>query len=246
MEARFVIYPDLNTFLPPEWRGGEFIVAFESGQSLKHLIESVGIPHTEVGAARVNGAPAGLDYLVNGGDRVEVYPATAETAARPPELRFVLDNHLGRLAAYLRMMGFDVLYRNDYQDEALARDSEEQERILLTRDRRLLMRKAVKYGCCLRSLNSRRQLEEVVDRYNLLDAIRPFQRCLRCNTPLVPVDKAEIIDRLEPLTKKYFDEFHICPACGQIYWKGSHYERMRAIIDQVKKASALKAQNCGQ
>ena len=153
--------------------------------------------------------------------------------------RFLHDNHLGRLAAYLRMLGFDCLYRNDYQDQELTEIQQGEERILLTRDRRLLMRKAVADGYCLRSLNSFEQLREVVQRFDLTRHMLPFHRCLRCNHLLEPVDKEAILDRLERLTKRYFDQFHICPACGQIYWKGSHYERMEKLVEEISSSNNI-------
>lgn len=232
--AEFHFLPDLNTFLLPERRGGTFSYSFESGQSVKHLIEAAGIPHTEVGRITANGQPIPFDYQVQDGDRINVYPANALNDPLPSEARFVLDNHLGRLAAYLRMLGFDVVYRNDFGDEELAEISATENRILLTRDRRLLMRKTVRFGYCLRSLDSRQQLVEVLRRYGLFAEFTPFQRCLRCNHPLEPVRKETIIDRLEPLTKKYYEDFHICPNCGQIYWKGSHFEHMQEWIDQLQ------------
>ena len=149
------------------------------------------------------------------------------------EPRFLLDNHLGRLAAYLRMLGFDCLYEIDYDDEELAEILQKDERILLSRDRRLLMRKVVTLGYCPRSLDSLEQLTEVIQRFDLTKRIAPFHRCLRCNHPLEPVSKEAVLDRLEPLTKLYFYEFQICPSCKQIYWKGSHYERMQNLIQQM-------------
>ena len=116
----------------------------------------------------------------------------------------------------------------------LAQVADAEGRILLTRDRRLLMRKAVRYGCCLRSTDPREQLIEVVRRYGLADQARPFRRCLRCNQPLEAVSKDEIIDRLQPLTRLYFEEFSICPGCHQVYWKGSHYDHMRELIAQLR------------
>jgi len=136
------------------------------------------------------------------------------------------------------MLGFDCLYQNDYNDPDMADIVQCEERILLTRDRRLLMRKIIRYGYCLRSLDPLEQLTEVIQRFELTGRIQPFHRCLRCNHPLEPVDKEFIISRLEPLTKKHFDEFHLCPACGQIYWKGSHYERMQRLIGRSKKMEA--------
>jgi hypothetical protein len=136
------------------------------------------------------------------------------------------------------MLGFDCLYQNDYEDSNMAEIVQREERILLTRDRRLLMRKVILHGYCLRSLNSLEQLTEVIQRFELTDKIQPFHRCLRCNHPLEAVDKGTILHRLEPLTKQYFDKFHICPACGQIYWKGSHYEKMQKLIELIKKDEA--------
>lgn len=231
--ARFWFQPDLHLFLPPERREGAWQETFESGQTIKHLIESAGLPHTEVGEVRVNGLPVSLDDKAQEGDQVEVIAATAQNAPLSIDPRFILDTHLGRLAAYLRMLGFDARYQNFMDDEELANLSAQEERILLTRDRRLLMRKIVHFGYCLRSLDSRQQLSEVVKRFALDDKIQPFQRCLRCNTPLQPVTKAEVLPQLEPLTQKYYDEFHRCPACGQIYWKGSHYQHMQDLIKTI-------------
>lgn len=236
--AQFTFLPDLNSFLPTDHREGVFDCSFEPGQTVKHLIESAGVPHTEVGRMLVNDQPVDFDYQVQDGDRAQVFPATAENGARPPEPRFVLDNHLGRLAAYLRMLGSDVIYRNDFDDEELAEISANQGRILLTRDRRLLMRKVVQYGYCVRSLDSRQQLLEVVARYDLAGQITPFRRCLRCNGQLEPVRKEQVIDQLEPLTRQYYEEFHRCLNCGQVYWKGSHYERMMDMIEQIRKRDA--------
>ena len=233
--ARFTFALDLNEFLAPaERRSGVVEVTFDAGQTVKHLIESVGVPHTEVGILRANGSLVTINYQVQDGDTVEVLPAAEAYDPLPGEARFVLDNHLGRLAAYLRMLGFDSLYRNDYDDEELAQVSAEQERILLTRDRRLLMRKQVRYGYCLRSLDSREQLTEVLRRYALFDRIIPFRRCLRCNTPLEETLKTDIVHMLQPLTRQYYQDFHRCPACGKVYWKGSHFEHMQAIIDEIR------------
>ncbi len=232
--ARFAFLPDLSRFLAPEQRSGAVVFTFDAGQSVKHLIEAAGVPHTEVGQVQVNQHPASFDYLVQEGDHVTVHPPAPGDSLPPGGPRFVLDNHLGRLAAYLRMLGFDGLYRNDLQDEELAQIASGEERILLTRDRRLLMRRTVRYGYCLRSLITREQVGEVLRRYDLTGQIAPFRRCLRCNALLEPVSKEAVLERLEPLTRLYYEEFHRCPACDQVYWKGSHYEHMRALIDQLR------------
>ena len=234
-QAHFRFYAELNDLLPQAGRDIKVALSQNGDQSVKHLIESLGVPHTEVGRVLVDGVVVDFGYLVQEDDQVEIYPfACDEPLDHSENPRFILDNHLGRLAVYLRMLGFDALYRNDFQEDELASLCSREDRILLTRDKRLLMRNQVTRGYWLRSKIPRRQLEEVVRRYRLAGAIRPFQRCMGCNEPLVPINKEVILDRLEPLTRRYFDEFHLCPACDKVYWKGSHYERMRLLIEEVR------------
>ena len=229
--ATFHFLGRLNDFLPRDRKAQAIAVAFRGRQSLKHLAESLGVPHPEIGRVEVDGVDGDLSAITQDGDRVTLHPAPDGCPFDPP--RFLLDCHLGRLASHLRMLGFDCLYRNDYTDDEIAASLESDRRILLSRDRRLLMRKSVRYGYCLRSLDSRQQLLEVVRRFDLAERVTPFHRCLRCNHPLEPVEKSAVMDRLEPLTKRYFDEFHICPSCGQIYWKGSHYEQMTKLLEKL-------------
>jgi len=230
--AYFSFHGRLNDFLPESQRKGRIVVQFQGRQSIKHLAESLGVPHPEIGRVQVNSREATLGDITQDGDQVEIHPVENGCSVEP---RFLLDCHLGRLTAHLRMLGFDCLYENNFEDSNMAGILEHDERILLTRDRRLLMRKAVRHGYCLRSLDPLEQLAEVIQRFELIAKIQPFHRCLRCNQPLEPVDKEAILDRLEPLTRQYFDQFHICPACGQIYWKGSHYEQMQSLVEKIKK-----------
>lgn len=245
--ACFRFYAELNDFLPPAKRQKRFTHSFDGRVSIKDMIESLGVPHTEVDLILVNGGSVDFDYLVQHGDRISVYPVfeTIDIAplvrVRPQPLRepcFVLDTHLGKLAAYLRMLGFDTRYRNDFLDDELARISSEEGRILLTRDRGLLKRGVVSHGYCVRESNPRQQLVEVLRRFDLVESITPFRRCIRCNGLLKSVPKQTIIDRLPPKTQQYYDEFHICESCAQIYWKGSHYQRMErfvaSVLEQVK------------
>jgi uncharacterized protein with PIN domain len=233
--VQFRFYAELNDLLPQAMR--ETIVSLSSNgdQSVKHLIESLGVPHTEVGRITVHAMPVDFSYLCQEGDQIAVFPISKlnQAGLEQNQPRFILDNHLGRLASYLRMLGFDALYQNDYQDEQLATVCDSEDRILLTRDKRLLMRKQVRRGYWLRSKIPREQLDEVVKRYSLAGSIRPFQRCMRCNGQLVPVRKADILRDLKPLTRQYFNEFHRCLDCDQIYWKGSHYEKMLILIASV-------------
>jgi len=230
-QAQFHFHGSLNDFFIPGQGITSYSTNFKGRQSVKHLFESLGVPHPEVGAILVVGQPVDFSYIVQDGDQVDVYPCTSADGRLPP--RFVLDNHLGKLAAYLRMVDFDTLYRNDYHDEELAQISSQEERILLTRDIRLLMRRVIVFGYWIREKEPGQQLVEVLQRYDLFGEIIPFKRCLHCNGLLQPVDKEKIIHRLEPLTKIYYDEFRICPDCDQIYWKGSHYEHMMVFIEQI-------------
>ena len=242
---------ELNDFLPHSRRGLPQPVKFEGSPAVKHLVEALGVPHPEVVCIRVGESQAvprqevDFSWHVQDGETFTVCPASAAPAGsgviyalgQPAvEPRFVLDNHLGRLAAYLRMLGFDSLYRNDIQDEELAQVASQERRILLTRDRRLLMRSMVIYGYCLRSQAPAVQAVEVLQRYGLAGSVQPFRRCLRCNGPLQPVSKDQVLERLEPLTRLYYDEFHLCQECGQVYWKGSHYERMEQLVQQLTQA----------
>ncbi len=232
--ARFRFDNDLRSLLQHAHADGEFEYAFNGPQSAKHLVEAVGIPHTEIGAFRANGQPVSGAYLVHDGDHVDV-AGNAPGSGPAGEPRFVLDGHLGRLNAHLRMLGLDCLYQNNFDDEDLVRIGIGEERIILTRDRRLLMHSSVSLGYLVRTLDPEQQLRQTVRRYGLQRWTRPFQRCIRCNHLLQPVSKAEVLDRLEPLTKLYFDEFRLCPACAQVYWKGSHFQRMQQMIEGLQE-----------
>ncbi|HXY13246.1 MAG TPA: Mut7-C RNAse domain-containing protein [Terriglobales bacterium] len=239
-EVRF--YSELNEFLAPQRRGRTTPYAFAVSGSVKDLIEALGVPHTEVDLILVNGESVDFSYRVKNGDRISVFPQFETMDISPlvrlrpqplRESRFVADAHLGRLAAYLRMAGFDTAYRRDYADEELANISAKEKRILLTRDRGLLKRNRVTRGYCVRTTNPRDQFAEVLQRFDLSRAVTPFQRCVRCNELLVPTHKELISDRLQPETKQHYEEFTRCPACNRIYWKGSHYRRMKRFLESV-------------
>jgi uncharacterized protein len=246
-EVRF--YAELNDFLVPWRRGRTTGYGFETSGSVKDLIEALGVPHTEVDLVLVNGESVDFCYLVKDGDRIAVYPPfealdiSQDIRVRAQPLRnprFVADTHLGRLAAYLRMVGFDAVYRNDFADEELASISANEKRVLLTRDRGLLKRNAVIRGHFVRTTNPREQLAEVFERFDLAASTAPFSRCVRCNELLQPTRKELVVERLLPETKKYFDEFWICPGCQRIYWKGSHYRRMQRLIASIEGAGKVE------
>ena len=241
--ARFRFYEELNDFLPPERRKVEFVHEFDRRASIKDMIEALGVPHPEVELILVNGESVGFDYIVRDGDRVAVYPmfesldVSSELRVRAAPLRrtrFVLDTQLGALARYLRLCGFDTLYRNDYDDAEIAEISARERRILLTRDRDVLKRRVVTHGYFVRNDRPRRQLAEVFARFDLYDAVAPMTRCSRCNGLLHAVDKDEIEHRLRPLTRHYYDEFRMCGDCGRIYWHGSHVQHIERLLASIR------------
>jgi hypothetical protein len=232
-------YEELNDFLPPQARKRPFPARFTHGDTVKALIEALGIPHTEVDLVLVNGASVGFSHPLSDGDRLSVYPVfesldiSTLTRVRPGGLRrtrFVLDVHLGRLAKLLRMLGFDAQYANDLDDGNLSRISASQARILLTRDRELLKRSAVTHGYYVRSTQALEQLREVIGRFDLAGRLRPFSRCLRCNTPLKRRTRRQAAGAVPPRVARTYRRFRACPTCGRVYWRGTHWERMSRLI----------------
>ncbi|MGD0017779.1 MAG: Mut7-C RNAse domain-containing protein [Candidatus Limnocylindrales bacterium] len=244
--ATVSFHGSLNDFLPASRRGAAIAYRFEGEPSIKDAIEALGVPHPEVDLILAGGRSVDFGHRLGPGDRIEVFgldrpieagrPTGAgliPVASSPP--RFVLDGHLGRLARYLRMLGFDARYDNRATDDELARLSADERRILLTRDRGLLKRSIVLLGYLVRGDDPRRQLDEVAGRYGLAPLAAPFSRCVRCNGLLEQVDRLAVAERLanEPRTLRYFDSFGRCLDCGSIYWQGSHFERMSRLVRQV-------------
>jgi len=245
-QAFFRFYGNLNDFLPAHRRQVEFSRDIKEQGSIKDAIEALGVPHPEINLILVNGESVSFAYLVQPGDRISVYPQCttldidAVSQVQPPplsQIRFVLDVHLGKLATYLRLLGFDSLYRNNYNDEELAQISSQEQRILLTQDRGLLKRSIVTYGYTVRSNNPEAQMVEVLERFQLHSRVAPFQRCPRCNGDLAIVDKATIQAQVPYYTHLYYDEFSQCQSCHQIYWKGAHYERIQSLINSAAAPS---------
>ena len=248
--ATFRFYDNLNAFLPRERRGRDFSTPCAREASAKHMIEALGVPHTEVELVLVNGESSGFERLLRDGDRVAVYPAFGQLdvgavqrlRSRPAgRLRFVADAHLGGLARLLRMAGFDTLYDNGYHDAEIERIAREEGRVLLTRDRELLKRRSVELGCYLHALDPPEQLRELFARLHLAGEVRAFSLCLHCNLPLRPVSKEAVLERLPPRVRETHREFTTCDACRRVYWKGSHYARMRGLLEGVAARAAPAA-----
>ena len=249
-EAQFRFYEELNDFLPPERRKQDIIYHIRDRETVKHAIEACGVPHAEVELILVNGESVGFSCYVRDGDRISVYPRFEAFDISPQlkvrkeplrNLRFIADVHLGGLAKYLRMLGFDVLYSETYTDEQIAGISARERRIVLTHDRDLLMHRIITHGRFIRATRIRNQLIEVVETLDLYRNFSPFSRCMECNTKLVPVSKDDIKTRLPPDTQNYFTQFALCMLCDRIYWQGSHYRRMRRFITEIFGDRSLNA-----
>jgi uncharacterized protein len=232
---------DLNDFLQENQRDKDIQYDLDKPRSVKDLIESFGVPHTEINIIIANDQSVDFNYPVRPEDNIQVYPAfqqpdvspITQLQSVPHEPRFILDVHLGKLAAYMRMMGFDTLYRNDYDDPHLASISANEDRILLTCDVRLLMRKEIDYGYFVRSRIPKQQFIEVMERFQLKDRYQPFSRCIECNGFIQPVDKEDITSQLQAKTRQYYNDFYQCQNCHKIYWEGNHVMQMQTVIKEL-------------
>ncbi|HOT44564.1 MAG TPA: Mut7-C RNAse domain-containing protein [Spirochaetota bacterium] len=243
-------YEELNDFLPAASRKKDIDFEFRGRRSVKDLIESFGVPHVEVDLILVNGESVGFSQIVADGDRISVYPVFETldvgtvTRLRPDPLRdprFVLDVHLRKLARRLRLMGFDVDYHPDRDDDALADIAEREGRILLSRDRQLMMRRKVSRGLYVRNTDPDLQVDEVLERLDLRKLCRPFTRCIECNGLIEAVDPATagVMDLIPPGVRSWCTEYYRCLGCGKIYWKGSHYEKLMKRVNQISNSRGI-------
>jgi uncharacterized protein with PIN domain len=247
-KVRLRFHGDLNVFLRSRARDAVVERPLAEKTSIKDIIESCGVPHPEVDLILIDDQPVGFGHTVDNDAMVEVFPVekrgTVYTDKRLQAIgisRFVADGHLGRLTRNLRLLGFDVAYPKDADDRQLLEVMTNENRALLTRDRRLLMHGIVQHGYYPRSQNADEQTIEILRRFDLSELIAPFTRCLRCNAPLEEAAKADVIDKLEPLTKIYYDQFRRCPDCKQIYWPGSHFPKLQKRIEEIRSQVRGKA-----
>lgn len=238
-------YADLRGLLASDRRSGLVTRAFDVAGSVKDMIEACGVPHTEVEVILANGVAVDFTYQVQDRDRISIYPPFRDFDVDPawrvsPEPlstpRFVVDGHLGKLAGYLRLLGFDSAYYVEWEAPELVDISSREERALLTRDRGVLMHGVLTHGYLVRATDPRQQLIEVARRFDLISLLDPFTRCMACNGELRAVDKEEIADRIPPRTLQHYDVFHRCTDCERIYWKGSHHARLQEVVDRVEEA----------
>ncbi|CAE6776018.1 Mut7-C ubiquitin/RNAse domain-containing protein [Paraburkholderia nemoris] len=243
--ATFRFYEELNDFLARPLRRRAFSCACARGATAKHMIEVLGVPHTEVELILVNGESVGFNHPLAEGDRIAVYPKFEALDIQPllrvrehplRVVRFIADAHLGGLAPLLRLAGFDTLYDNHYPDADIEALAAAQQRIVLTRDRELLKRRAITHGCYVRTLRPREQLREVFERLDLAGSAQPFRLCLMCNAPLRRIAKDEVGDRAPNGVLERHNQFVTCDVCRRVFWEGTHWQRMRALMDSVAGA----------
>ncbi len=222
----------LRDFLPRKKRDPRLRLRVATTATIKDVAESAGIPHTEIKGVERNGREVFADDAVKQGDVLRLYPYTVfDTGVEP--LHFAVDCNVAKCVKYLRMLGFSVYFENDIADGKLARVAAEQERIVLTRDKRLLMRKIIARGRYVRAVRAEEQLKELVAFFNLKEHMRPFTRCMVCDTPLREAEKAAVLDRLPPKVAAGYEEFKYCDKCDKVYWKGTHFKRMFALLKRL-------------
>lgn len=244
--ATFRFYEELNDFLPPARRRTAFAVRCARAATVKHMIEVLGVPHTEVELVLVNGDSVDFARRLHDGDRIAVYPKL-ETfditpllrvrAAPLRQTRFIADAHLGGLARLLRMTGFDTLYDNHYADAEIEALAAREGRIVLSRDRELLKRRSITHGCYVHARRPAEQIRELFARLDLARSARPFTLCLCCNVPLRPATADEIETGVPPAARLRHRRFATCGQCRRLYWEGSHWQRMRALADTLTGAA---------
>ncbi|MEJ2765895.1 Mut7-C RNAse domain-containing protein [Photobacterium sp. MCCC 1A19761] len=245
--AWFRFYEELNDFLPNDRRKVRFPYRFAGKPAIKDTLEAIGVPHTEIDLILIDGQSVGFDHRLRGGELVSVYPMFESFDIRPlvrlrpaplREPRFVVDVNLGKLARKLRLLGFDTLYSNQFEDDAIVALSVAEERIILTRDKHIFQYRVVTHGYWVRSDRPDEQLLEVISRFQLEQSFRPFTRCSRCNGCLKAIERAQVIGRVPPNTLRFYHVFFECRCCRHIYWQGTHYARITQWIARLKAVGA--------
>lgn len=241
--AEFRFYAELNDFLPRRQRFRTVVRLFDGEVSVKDMIEAAGVPHAEVDLVIANRDPVDFTYRVRDGDRIAVYPIFEAfdigslVRLRPEPLReprFAADAHLGRLARHLRLLGFDTAYERDWDDARLAAAAQAEHRIVLTRDVGLLKRNAVTHGVFVRATQPHAQLLEIVARLQLVSRFQPFTRCLACNGALAAVAREEVVAEVPERAWHHHDRFVRCSQCGRVYWPGTHHDRLRRLVAEIR------------
>lgn len=239
-------YEELNDFLPKNIRKKDIEYSFSGRRSVKDLIEAIGVPHVEIDLILINGESVDFSYVVKDGDRISVYPVFETFAIngvsrlnQSPlrDTKFVLDVHLGKLARRMRLLGLDIDYKKERDDSELADISERENRILLTRDVQLLKRKNISRGIFVRNTDPHKQIVEILDRFDLWSVCNPYERCIKCNQKISTIpfkdNQSFLKEKVPEGVLSWCTEFYICSSCEKVYWKGSHYQKLQTIIEDI-------------
>ena len=171
------------------------------------------------------------------GNRVGIEPRVRHVADST-ERRFAADAMLGRLARWLRLAGFDCAYDSEITDEGIVRLAVSERRTILTRDRSLPEEWWIADIYVVREEDLGKQLAEVIQRFGLASSVRVLTRCNECNRPLNRVTRAQVRGRVPAGTLELHDVFSECPACGRVYWEGSHAARIRRLVEGLVSAAS--------
>ena len=241
-KAIFRFYEELNDLLPKHRQKTDSEVEFEGKRSVKDMIEALGVPHTEVDLILVNSESVNFSYIIKDADRISVYPVLESlnienvTRLRPSPLRktrFVADINLGDIVKYMRALGLDVFFDPSLSPLEIIAISKNKNRIILTKSKNLLKYKDVSHGILIRPESTTKQIACIIEYLDIKDRIKSFTRCLLCNSPLENISKKEIEDRIPPRTKEFCDGYVYCRKCDKIYWKGTHYIKMKNMIHEI-------------
>ncbi len=242
----FRFYEELNDFLPEQYFKKIYPFSFSGAPSVKNSIETIGVPHSEVDLILVDNVSVCFDHILKGGEQVSVYPVFESLDISPiiglrakplRKIRFVVDVNLGKLAKKLRLLGFDTYYRNDLNDDEIVKISISEKRIILTRDIGILKYGNVIHGFWIRSDDPKTQLNEVIERLQLKNLFKPFTRCSQCNCQLKRIKKELLKNRIPGDTLSYYKTFWECQGCQQIYWEGSHFDKINEWIEKKKEGN---------
>lgn len=235
----FRFYASLNDFLPEQRKSKSFVQPFKTPICVGDTLVSLGIPFAEIDLILVNGSPVKITDEIKEDDRIAVYPKfenlniSSISRLREIELgetKFILDCHLGKLAKYMRMLGFDTIYKNRMNDDEIIDIAIREKRIILTRDKLLLKSSRIVQGYFVRTIGKHEQLIEVVKKFDLYNKFKSFTRCMCCNSQLTELNNVAIADKVEPNIAKLYDTFYYCSKCDKVYWKGSHFKKMETYI----------------
>lgn len=231
-EIHLEVAPALALFVPHGRRGAATALTVDGVSTLGHVVESLGVPLTEVGTLLVDGGEVPVSHIPAAGESVEVRPVDRPQQVPGAPLRFLLDVHLGTLARRMRLLGVDTAYEStDLGDPALASLSAAEQRVMLSRDRGLLRRRELWAGAYVYSTHPEEQLRDILDRFR--PELKPWTRCTACNGLLRQATKEEVANQLAGGTHRSYDVFAQCQDCGRAYWKGAHHEQLEAIVERA-------------